>query len=130
MFGNNYQYPQQPMWQQTQVYPPAAAGPAASIVFLHGEGIAKQYPVAPGNTVYIMDTEDPVLYVKSADMGGNIMMKTFDLSERAAADAKQNEVQGPAPEYITRSEFEQDLAKMKDDIVAALKGDEQNESGI
>lgn len=41
-----------------------------SFAWVQGEASAKAYPVAPGNTILLMDSEAPVLYMKSTDLTG------------------------------------------------------------
>lgn len=43
---------------------------------------ARSYPVAPNNTVPIWDTENQVIYLKSADMMGRPSMKILDYTIR------------------------------------------------
>ena len=48
-----------------------------------GESGAKAYPVAPGNTVPIFDTEEKCVYIKSVDvMGRPLPLKILDYTER------------------------------------------------
>lgn len=48
-----------------------------------GEIGAKAYPVAPGNTVPIFDTEEKCVYIKSVDvMGRPLPLKILDYTER------------------------------------------------
>ena len=59
-----------------------------SIVWVQGEAGAKAYPVSPGYTVMLMDSEDNVFYIKTTDTNGiPLPLKVFDYSER-----KNNEV--------------------------------------
>lgn len=54
-----------------------------SFVWVQGEAAAKAYPVAPNNRVMLMDSESPVLYIKSADSSGRpSTWQIFDLVER------------------------------------------------
>ena len=43
---------------------------------------ARSYPVAPNNTVPIWDTENQVIYLKSADVMGRPSMKILDYTIR------------------------------------------------
>lgn len=42
----------------------------AGIIWVQGEAGAKAYPVAPNNKTLLMDSENPVLYVKSVNASG------------------------------------------------------------
>lgn len=84
-FGNYCNYP----YQQ----------PAQSLIWVQGIEAAKAYPVAPGNTVQLWDSETAAVYLKSADQNGIPTMRAFDLVERVT--------ERPQTEYVTRKEFEE-----------------------
>lgn len=68
------------------------------------ENDARNYPVAPGNTVMIMDNDNPVAYKKAADLSGRALpLEIYDLVRRDASEPKE---QYQIEEYITRKEFE------------------------
>ena len=116
-YGNYGAYPtggyMQPAQQQ---YYPATAQPMmqtqpqqtpASPLWVQGEAGAKAYPVAPGNSVLLMDSERNVFYIKSADASGMPMMRTFDYTERTAAqNPPVQAAQMPQGDYVTRAEFD------------------------
>ena len=91
--GTAYNYTQQPqmtdsytrpMYQQS---PPQMSYQAPmqnqSIIWVQGEAGAKAYPVAAGQSVLLMDSEDAVLYVKSTDQTGRpLPMESYDLVKR------------------------------------------------
>lgn len=54
--------PQQPQMMQ-QMQPAQSQTPAQAIVRVRGEAAAKAWIVAPGQTVYMLDTEAPYLYI-------------------------------------------------------------------
>lgn len=71
--------PQQPMQMPVQ---PMQQKPTNDIIWVQGEAGAKGYLVAPNNTVVLWDTENPVIYVKSADASGIPSMRVLDFTER------------------------------------------------
>ena len=83
-----------------------------------GEAGAKSYLVAPGETVMLMDSENPVFFLKSADASGMPMpLRIFDYKERA--NAPVSDFKAPTSDFseldgrfITREEFEQRMASM------------------
>ena len=83
-----------------------------------GEAGAKSYLVAPGETVMLMDSENPVFFLKSADASGMPMpLRIFDYKERA--NAPVSDFKAPTRDFseldgrlITREEFEQRMASM------------------
>lgn len=90
--------------RQQQIQP--MQQPAASPLWVQGEAGAKAYPVAPGSSVILMDSESNVFYIKSADQSGMPTMRTFEYRERTAAqNPPVQAAQQPQGDYVTRSEF-------------------------
>lgn len=107
----SYYPPTQPMpdqlayLRQQQMQP--MQQPAASPLWVQGEAGAKAYPVAPGSSVILMDSESNVFYIKSADQSGMPTMRTFEYRERTAAqNPPVQAAQQPQGDYVTRSEFD------------------------
>lgn len=91
----------------------------AGFVWVQGEAAAKAYPVAAGNSVLLMDSEAPVLYMKSTDVSGRpLPMETYDLVKRESVVASQpKQPQIDLSEYVKMSELE---AKVKELVNKAL----------
>lgn len=69
--------------QPIQVQP---AQQSSQIIWVSGEAGAKSYLVAPGNTVMLLDAENSVFYLKSADASGMpLPLRIFDYKERTTA---------------------------------------------
>ena len=115
---NNFspQYSQTPM-NQMQMQQPQSNN--AGFVWVQGEAAAKAYPVAAGNSVLLMDSEAPVLYMKSTDVSGRpLPMETYDLVKRENVVAQQpKQPQIDLSEYVKNSELE---AKVKELVNKAL----------
>lgn len=83
------------------------------ITWVQGESGAKAYIVAPNSTVVLWDSENPVIYIKSADMSGLPTMRVLDWTERTATQQLQ-----PAKppkndsEYVTRQEFDEVVKRL------------------
>ena len=99
--------PSQPMQQQS-----------SQIIWVSGEAGAKSYLVAPGNTVMLLDAENSVFYLKSADASGMpLPLRIFDYKERTTA-AQQAFGGSVATEsvnldnFVTREEFERRMASI------------------
>ena len=94
--------PQQPMQQQS-----------SQINWVSGEAGAKSYLVAPGNTVMLLDAENSVFYLKSADASGMpLPLRIFDYKERTATaqQAFGGVVTGESvnlDNFVTRKEFDE-----------------------
>lgn len=70
------QQPNQQLQQQSQQN-------NSTIIWVQGEAGAKAYPLAPNNKILLMDSEAPVLYVKSVNAGGiPEPLVIYDLVER------------------------------------------------
>jgi hypothetical protein len=92
--------PSQPMQQQS-----------SQIIWVSGEAGAKSYLVAPGNTVMLLDAENSVFYLKSADASGMpLPLRIFDYKERTttAQQAFGGSATGETinlDNFVTRKEF-------------------------
>lgn len=91
----------------------------AGFVWVQGEAAAKAYPVAAGNSVLLMDSEAPVLYMKSTDVSGRpLPMEIYDLVKReniVASQPKQPQID--LSEYVKMSDLE---SKVKELVNKAL----------
>lgn len=98
---NNYNtYPTQMNVAPTQ---PTQTG----IMWVQGSEGAKAYPVAAGNSVLLMDSEESVFYIKTTDPSGMPQpLRVFDYKER-------NAQQPSTSEYVTKDELEKRLAQLQ-----------------
>ena len=63
-----------------------------SIIWVQGEAGAKAYPLAPNNKILLMDSENPVLYVKSVNASGiPDPLIIYDLVQRSDEPVQKNE---------------------------------------
>ncbi len=70
------------------------------ILWVQGEQAAKSFPVAPGNTVVLWDSENPFIHVKSVDGAGVPSMRTFEIKERTEAKPEM-----PTFEFVGKEDF-------------------------
>ena len=84
------------------------AGMQSGIIWVQGEAAAKSYLIAPNSTVPLWDSEDKVIYLKSADPSGLPSMKVLEYKIRGEEEAK------PAPEYVTKADFDALAEKVKE----------------
>ena len=79
-----------------------------SINWVQGEAGAKSYPVAPSQSVMLMDSENEVFYIKTVDASGMpLPLRIFDYKERNTQEKEAEEIpQIDMSNYITREEFE------------------------
>lgn len=86
---------------------------SSQIIWVSGEAGAKSYLVAPGNTVMLLDAENSVFYLKSADASGMpLPLRIFDYKERTttAQQAFGGSVTAESvnlDNFVTRKEFDE-----------------------
>ena len=95
---------QAPYQQQAQNQQAQQSG----LIWVQGEAAAKSYLVAPGSTVQLWDSEEKVIYLKSADASGMPSMKVLDYTIRGEEQEK------PAEEYATKAEVAALAEKIKE----------------
>lgn len=78
------------------------------LIWVQGESAAKSYMVAPGNTVQLWDSEEKIIYLKSADPSGMPSMKILDYTIRG------EEKEAPAVEYATKDDLNALAEKVKE----------------
>ena len=103
-YYNGFPATYQPMIPQVQQPQPQQSG----IIWVQGEAAAKSYLVAPGSTVQLWDSEEKIIYLKSADVSGMPSMKILDYTIRGEEPAK------PAPVYATKEDLDALAEKVKE----------------
>ena len=73
-----------------------------NIVWTMGLEGAKAYPIAPGKTLLLMDSECAKFYIKTMDANGFATLRTFTFAEEEPITTH--------PEYVTRDELEASIA--------------------
>lgn len=115
-----------PMNQVQQPQQTSQSACNQGFVWVQGEAGAKAYPVAAGNSVLLMDSESPVLYMKSTDISGRpLPIETYDLVKREEKpiipQAPVQQVQQPQIDlsrYVKMSDLE---AKVEELVNKALE---------
>ena len=137
--GQMGQVPQMGPMQQVSPQPqiqaplPAPTTPQG-IIWVQGEAGAKSYLVAPNTTVQLWDSENYVIYLKSADASGMPSMKIIDYKIRDAASP----IHIPSPDagsYVKeddfsafRAEVEKRFKEVAENDIVTKKGEKVNES--
>lgn len=134
MAALNY-YPQQyypsvqPTFVPQQMQIPAQQQNGDNLTWVRGVNEANAYPVAPGNSKRLYDSDAPVFYIKTVDISGTPMpLRIFDYAERTNPQVPA-EIHPPVTEpqqvdYISRSEFQ----SFKDEILNAIKNNNRNQN--
>ena len=98
----------------------------SGIIWVQGESAAKAYPVASGQSVQLMDSEESVFYIKSTDQSGMPQpLRVFEYKERTQAHNAPVMASKPLEEYVSRKEFE----AFRDDVRKEIKGIRIEEEG-
>lgn len=114
MAYNGFPATYQPMYYPQQYQPQMPQQPAQqqqnNIIWVSGEAGAKAFLIAPNTTVQLWDSDDQVIYLKSADASGMPSMKILDYTIRS-----QTPVNGPTnastaqninlPDYATKADL-------------------------
>ena len=107
----NYGFPAtyQPVYPVQQPVVQTQAQQNQGLIWVQGEQAAKSYLVAPNTTVQLWDSEEKVIYLKSADASGMPSMKILDYTIRGDVGA-----QAPAAEYATKDDLKALEEKIRD----------------
>lgn len=95
--------------QYQQTVPQAVPQTNQGLLWVSGEAGAKSYLVAANSTVLLMDSENPVFYLKSADTSGMpLPLRAFDYVERSqnAPQASPSVPNDLDSKYVTRAEYD------------------------
>lgn len=95
-YSNRYQAP-------PQYDAPSTQRPSLQVPWVNGEVGAQAYLIAPNSTVLLMDSDNPIFYIKTSDASGKAMIQAFKYEELKPNTAPQS---APAA-YVTRQEFEE-----------------------
>lgn len=112
---NNYGYPvQYPIMYPTQQS--VNQQHSSGIIWVQGEAGAKAYPVAPGNSLLLMDSESDSFFIKSTDASGiPLPLRVFSYTEIVPSQQiRQPETRFDSSQFVTREEFEE-LKRMMHD---------------
>ena len=98
--------PQNSYTQSTQ--PPAQLQPVQNVNWIYVSGVdgAKNQIVQPGQTVWMMDNNDPYFYVKAVDNVGSSSFRIFQFSEVQEVTPEQPTQQIDLSGYVPRGEFD------------------------
>ena len=108
VYYNGYPATYQPMIQAPQYQVPQQQNQQGGLIWVQGEAAAKSYMVAPGNTVQLWDSEEKVIYLKSADVSGMPSMKVLDYTIRG------EEKEAPAVVYATKEDLDALAEKVRE----------------
>ena len=121
-YQQNYQQPQYSYGNGSQMQPQQPMPQSQLVVWVQGEAGAKAYPVAAGQSVFLMDSEEDVLYVKSTDFTGRpLPLEIYDLIKRnrvvETPQISQKMQNNDMAEYVKMSDLE---TKVNDMVTKAV----------
>lgn len=98
---------QQMAQNQPQINQNQQQASMSNFIWVQGEASAKAYPVASGQSVLLMDSEDSIMYIKSTDQSGMPQpLRIFEYKERSQAHNSPEVAPKTSDEYVSRKEFE------------------------
>ena len=107
LYGYNNTIPTQNM-----NIPNVSQNQLGAINWVQGEAGARSVPVAAGQKVLLMDSENNVFYVKSSDATGMpLPLRTFEYKEVNASATE--ETASAQSKYVTHEELQQILDELK-----------------
>lgn len=108
---------------QTPIYQPYTRPQVNQYVFVNGIEGAKSYQVMPNQTMLLMDSDNPICYMKQADNLGKSILRYFKLEEIDEAKTKELIETKPKEniiEYALKSDIE-GINKKVDEITKLIK---------
>lgn len=83
----------------------------SSIIWVQGEAGAKSFLVSPNTTVALWDSENQIIYLKSADASGMPSIKVLDYTMRGSENNQNKSVlsepeKKPAVDYATKTDLD------------------------
>ena len=85
-----------------------------------GESTATNYPVAPGNTLILIDSDNPLLFIKSTDLSGKPqpMQKRYMVTEEEYRKLQNGSNFNQNSEmYVTKEEFQKYISEAENKFV-------------
>ncbi len=133
-FPPSYNTPYQQNMMQSQINTPMVQMPVQQVqdynndmIWVQGEAGMKAYVVARNSTVVLWDSENPVIYIKSADSSGKPTTRILDWTERnTAPQFPQPFSQQKETDFVKREEFDSLLAQFNK---MSEKFEEDNNNG-
>ena len=105
-----------PGWITAPPYQPPSVTPIQNqpqmqntFAWIQGEEAARNYPVAPGNTVVLIDSDKPVMYMKTTDLSGRpqqmqirylVSKEDYDKIQNGSSFSENDD------KYVTKETFE------------------------
>lgn len=95
---------------QVPIAQPSPTPAANGFIWVQGEAGARSYPVSPGSSVLLMDSENELFYIKQTDASGVPMpLRIFNYKEITSS---KDTAPVSTPNYVTTEEFEKKIGEL------------------
>ena len=91
-----------------------------TFAWIQGEEAARNYPVAPGNTIVLIEADKPIMYMKTTDLSGRpqpiqvrylVSKEEYDKIQNGSNFSKNEE------NYVTKEYFDKKMAELDNKFV-------------
>lgn len=103
--------------------------PMNQYAYVNGIEGAKSFQLAPNQTIMLMDSDNPICYMKSANSMGQSTLRYFKLIEIKESDLKNNPNNELNNDYVLKSDFE-GLIKRVDELSSVIKKTQNKETEV
>lgn len=126
-YGNNYGYgvPQQQYYQAQPTQPTQQAYQQpmqqqmiaqprqkySALTYVNGLVGAKSHILNPNEKIYLLDSDNPILYVKSADFEGKYTLEAFELNKVELENIGVAKEQAPTIQPLTKQDLNEFVSK-------------------
>lgn len=120
-FNTNYRPPMPQPMQQMQPQQPVTN---VNWIYVNGLAGARDHIVQPGQTAWMMDNNDPIIYVKAVDSMGSANLRAFALQEIQPGTQAQEQPQALQIDpnmFATREDIQRVEAKV-DKLISDFGG--------
>lgn len=97
-----------------------SGGTNTNIVWTMGIESAKAYPLLPGRTLLLMDSESPKFYIKTVDNNGYAAIRAYAFHEEQPTTAP---VTNDTSKFVTQEQLEAALAAVIEKVAPKACGD-------
>ena len=94
--------------------------------FVNGLEGAKSFQVQPNQSMMLLDSDNSIIYKKSANSYGQATIEYFQMIPISEQDVR-NILTPPMPEYVLKSDFDKLMAKI-DTLVSKKEADDNAKS--
>lgn len=91
-----------------------------TFAWIQGEEAARNYPVAPGNTIVLIEADKPIMYMKSADLSGRpqpIQIRYLVTKEEYDKIQNGSNFSENDDKYVTKEAFEKYISEAANKFV-------------